>query len=140
MKLRYVLSAILLVLTTTLAAQESKVATTEILLQTSTSWDGNTLPEYGTGQPEITVSRIVIPSGFELPVHRHPVPLAGYMVSGELTVSKSDSVFQVFRAGEVINEVINTWHYGKNTGDTDVVLIAFYAGIEGVPLSITKEN
>jgi hypothetical protein len=36
--------------------------------------------------------------------------------------------------------VINVYHNGKNDGNEDVVLIAFYMGEKGKPLSVKKED
>ena len=139
MNIRVSIIALLLGISCTTNAQEPAQVTSEILIQTTTSWDGSPLPAYPDGQPQITVSRITIPSGTELGVHKHPIPLSAYVVSGELTVIKNDTEQQIFTAGQAIVETVDIWHYGRNAGSEDVVLIAFYAGIEGTPLSISQD-
>ncbi len=118
-------------------AQEETVKV-EVLSKTSTSWDGTVIEAYPTGKPEITISKITMPIGFELPVHKHTTPLGGMILEGELTVTKENGESKVFKAGDPIVEVMNTWHAGKNTGDVPTVLIAFYIGEVGTPISINQ--
>lgn len=121
-------------------AQNPTQLQVEVLSKSSTSWDGENLPNYPKGEPEITITKITIPVGFQLPVHKHSIPLGGYIVSGELTVVKNDSIYHKVKAGETLIELVNTWHYGKNEGAEPVVIIVFYLGIKDKPLSINKQN
>src|SRR5262245_26583226 len=57
----------------TALADQSAGIQVETLLKTATSWDGSVLPSHPVGQPEITVLRITVAPGTELPLHRHPV-------------------------------------------------------------------
>eukprot|EP00295_Goniomonas_pacifica_P001991 CAMPEP_0175807432 /NCGR_PEP_ID=MMETSP0107_2-20121207/1717_1 /TAXON_ID=195067 ORGANISM="Goniomonas pacifica, Strain CCMP1869" /NCGR_SAMPLE_ID=MMETSP0107_2 /ASSEMBLY_ACC=CAM_ASM_000203 /LENGTH=79 /DNA_ID=CAMNT_0017118981 /DNA_START=61 /DNA_END=300 /DNA_ORIENTATION=+ len=79
-----------------------------------------------------------MPVGFQLPVHKHVTPLGGVILEGELTVIKENGEQKVFKAGDSLVEVMNHWHFGKSTGDVPTVLIAFYIGEEGTPLSINQ--
>lgn len=72
----------------------------EQLAKSSKSWDGESLPEYPRGQPEITILRIKIPPGAELKMHEHPVINSGYLVSGELTVIAKDNKKLHLKAGD----------------------------------------
>lgn len=110
----------------------------EVLSKTSSSWNGKALPNYPEGTPEVTILRITIPAGAELPVHEHPVINAGIMLKGQLTVVTDAGKTLHLRAGDSIVEVVNTWHYGKNEGDVPAELIVFYAGVQGTPISILK--
>ena len=130
----------LITLPTAFAQDTTATATTEVLLKTTQSWDGSSLPAFPQGKSEITISKITLPAGYQLPVHEHPNPLGGYIVSGELTVICEDGKQHTFKAGEALTEVVNTWHYGKNEGEEPVVLIAFYIGQVDVPLTVLKEN
>lgn len=111
----------------------------ETLAQASRSWDYSRLPAYPEGAPEISVLRIEIAPGAQLPLHRHPVINAGYLLSGALTVMKENGETLHLKAGEAVIEVVNTWHYGKNEGDTPAVIVVFYAGSAGTPLSEQKD-
>ena len=126
-----------LLISINLFAQEETVKV-EVLSKSSTSWDGSVIESYPEGKPEITISKITMPVGFELPVHKHVTPLGGMILEGELTVTKENGEQKVFKAGDPIVEVINAWHAGKNTGNVPTVLLAFYIGEEGTPLSINQ--
>jgi quercetin dioxygenase-like cupin family protein len=107
----------------------------ETLLRSSSSWDGEPYTAYPAGQPELSVLKITIPPHTQLKWHTHPMPNAGYILSGELTVErKEDGKTQHFTAGQVVAEMVDALHRGV-TGDGPVTLIVFYAGVEGMPLS-----
>jgi quercetin dioxygenase-like cupin family protein len=63
---------------------------TETLIQTTSAWDGTPYKAYPTGQPQITVLKITIPAHTALKWHSHPMPNAGYILSGDLTIEKKD--------------------------------------------------
>ena len=122
---------------TGLAAGTDTVAV-EVLAKTGSSWNGNILPEYPDGDPEITILRITIPKDAQLPMHEHPVINAGVLLSGELTVITENNETLHLKAGDPIVEVVNTWHYGKNEGDGPAEIIVFYAGIKDVPITVKR--
>lgn len=119
-------------------ADDVKPVEVEVLAKTSSSWDGEDLPGYTNGKPEITVLRIVIQQGVELPLHKHPVINAGVLLKGELTVVTEDNETLHLKAGDSIVEVVDKWHYGKNEGDEPAEIIVFYAGILDMPITIKK--
>jgi len=108
------------------------------LVKTSRSWNGAVLPDYPGGRPEITLLRITIPPGVELPMHKHPVINAGVLLKGELTVMTEDEKKLHLTAGDSIVEVVNSWHYGINDGTEPAEIIVFYAGISGETITIKK--
>ena len=117
------------------AGQDSSGVQKEVLLQSTTSWDGTAYGHYPDGQPEISVPKITIPAHTALQWHTHPMPNAGYVLSGELTVEKKETgEKRVLTAGQVLPEMVNSVHRGR-AGDSPVVLIVFYAGVKGMPLS-----
>lgn len=118
-------------------AVDAASVTSEVLLKTGSSWDGVAYERYPAGPPEVTVLRITIPPKTELAWHTHPMPNAAYVLSGGLTVEKRDGgLTKQLKAGDVLPEMVNTVHRGR-TGDEPVVLIVFYAGARGQPLSET---
>jgi len=125
-----------LLLLNNVSAKESNTTEVEVLTKAITSWDGKELPNYAQGKPEISILKITIPAGTELPLHKHPVINAGVLLSGELTVVTEDDERLHLKAGDTIVEVVNKWHYGKNEGNEPAEIIVFYAGIQGKPLSI----
>ena len=110
----------------------------DVLVKSSSSWDGSALPEYTQGKPEITILRVIIPPKQQLPLHIHPVINAGILLKGELTVVTEDNNTLHLKAGDTIVEVVNKWHYGKNDGDHPAEIIVFYAGIKGKPITVGK--
>jgi len=120
-------------------ARDTNITKAEVLLKTTTSWDGEALPVYPEGQPEITILRITIPPHTQLPVHEHPVINAGILLKGELTVMTASEQFLHLKAGDLIAELVSKWHYGKNEGDVPAEIMVFYAGIEGEPITVKKQ-
>lgn len=124
-----------LLLTGLVDAQEQAAVSTDVLLRSSTSWDGAPYAPYSRKQPELSVLKITIPAHTQLPWHTHPMPNAAYVVSGELTVEKKESgEKKTLIAGEVLPEMVGELHRGV-TGDTPVELIVFYAGAKDLPVS-----
>ena len=112
----------------------------EVLLQASQSWNGRPYGRYPAGQPQLTLIRLRIAPHTALPWHTHPVPNAGYVLSGELTIHDRDSgKSQTFRAGEAFAESVDDVHRGV-AGDAPVVLILTYSGVAGTPTSIPAKG
>jgi len=127
----------LLVSTTAWAKDAAKVQV-DVLSKSSLTWSGDELPAYPKGTPEITILRITIPPSTTLPMHNHPVINAGVLLSGQLTViTKSNQVLHL-NAGDSLIEVVGTWHYGKNEGDTPAEIIVFYAGVKDTPITVKE--
>ena len=112
----------------------------ETLLQSSSSWDGVPYQYYPNSPPELTVLKITIPANTELPWHTHPMPSVAYVLSGKLTVElQENGEKKTLTTGQVLPDVIEKIHRGV-TGDTPAVLIVFYAGTNGMPLSHSVEQ
>ena len=108
------------------------------LVKTTQSWNGEFLPAYLQGQPEITILRISIPAGTQLHTHSHPVINAGLLISGQLTVVTTDGKTLHLKAGDPIVEVVNTLHYGINQGKVPAEIVVFYAGVIDTPITVVK--
>lgn len=121
-----------------LQADDTTGVTTLVLAKTGSSWDGTPLPAYPNSRPEVTILQITISPGTTLPLHQHPVINAGVLLSGELTVITEDDRTLHLKAGDPIVEVVNKWHYGKNTGSEAAVILVFYAGALDIPITIKK--
>lgn len=107
----------------------------DILLKSTTSWDGTTYESYPQGQPELSIAKVTIPPHSVLAWHTHPMPNAGYVLSGVLTVEKkTDGSKKTLKAGDTVPETVGTVHRGY-TGDQEAVILVFYAGVRGQPLS-----
>jgi quercetin dioxygenase-like cupin family protein len=138
MKKLFCVIGLLLLLSGNVRAEDINAVKVDVLAKSISSWDGGVLPNYAHGQPEITILRITIPPGVQLPLHQHPVINAGVLLSGELTVVTEDNETLHLKAGDSIVEVVNKWHSGKNEGNIPAEIIVFYAGITGKPITINK--
>jgi quercetin dioxygenase-like cupin family protein len=118
------------------AAESAEPAVrSENLLQSNSSWDGEPYKSYPPGQPELSVLKIALQPHTKLEWHSHPVPSAAYIVAGELIVErKKDGKKQHCAAGQAVSETVDTLHRGI-AGNEPVVLIVFYAGSRGVPIT-----
>src|SRR5277367_735383 len=77
------------------------------------------------GTPEVTALLIEMAPGDEFPWHRHPVPLLGYIFSGELTVYQASGEKRVVQSGEVSLESVDMMHRGVNEGAVPCKMIVF---------------
>src|SRR5690606_41501538 len=71
---------------------------------------------------------------------KHPAPLYTYVVAGEVEVELEGGKLARYGAGDVVYEVVDSWHNGVNRGNKDVRLIVFALGSEGAPLVIPRER
>lgn len=116
-------------------AEDQPAVKAETLLRSSSSWDGTPYASYPAGSPELTVLKITIPANTALPWHTHPMPNAAYILSGEIVLEKKETgEKKLLTQGQVLPEVVGQLHRGV-TGNAPVVLIVFYAGTKGMPLS-----
>ena len=107
-----------------------------VLAKDTRTWNGNLLPAYPQGQPEVTILRMSIPPGFTLKTHEHPVINAFVLISGNLRVVTTDGKTLDLKAGDSFIELVNTWHYGVNIGTVPADIIVFYAGVAGAPITV----
>jgi quercetin dioxygenase-like cupin family protein len=64
--------------------------------------------------------------------HTHGVPLAGYVIEGELTVNYGDKGERIYKAGDAVAEAISVPHNGRNSGSAPMRLFALFMGAEGM--------
>ena len=112
----------------------------QVLAKDTVSWNGAKLPQYKKGKPEITILKIVIPPKTKLPWHKHPVINAGVLLKGNLTVITKENKVLHLKEGDPIVEVVNKWHFGENTSNEPAVIIMFYAGTKGVPITVVDHS
>ena len=96
-----------------------------VLSRTTTTAIGQpvTLPQ---GPVEVVVSRVEIPAGAGLPMHKHPWPRFAYVESGRLRVHwEQAGLTREFGPGDTVVEAIDAWHEGAAIGDAPVRLIVF---------------
>ena len=106
------------------------------LLRTDKSWNGEALPDYPQGKPELVAVKYIIPPGEKLGWHHHVAMNHGVLVQGELTINGIDGKTTTLQAGDVVVEMVGSIHHGENRGTEPVVLYMFYISQEGMPLSV----
>jgi quercetin dioxygenase-like cupin family protein len=112
----------------------------EILLQTTSSWNGKPYTHYPTGQPQLTTIKVTLAPHTALPWHTHPFPNSVYVLSGTLTLrDREDGKTLVVHQGQAVGESVDVIHRGES-GDEPTVLLITYAGTPGVPTSIPAKG
>ena len=112
----------------------------DILLQTTQSWNGVAYEKYPATQPELMMIRLTIPAHTALPWHTHPVPNAGYVLQGQLTIhDRASGKTETFHQGEAFAESVNDIHRGES-GDTQTVVLLTYALTPGTQPSIPAKG
>ena len=133
---KMVISVLLFALIRGLAPAETKAVPMQVetLVQSTSSWDGTSYEKYPAGRPQLTILKITIAPHSTMKWHSHPLPNAGYILSGTLTIERQDGMMQHFVAGQAVAETVDSDHRGI-TGAEPTVLIVFYPGVPGLPLS-----
>ncbi len=112
----------------------------QLLLQTTTNSIGQPIAYPQEGTPEITAFLVEMAPGEETGWHSHPVPLLGYLLSGDLTVVQAGGHRRVVRAGEVSLESVGAIHNGINEGAVPCRMIVFVVGLKDVPFTVRAEE
>ena len=112
------------------------MATTTNLLRTDESWNGEKLPDYFVGKPEVVINKVLIPPKTSLPWHHHDLMSYAYVSKGAFHIVINDGKEKHFKEGEVLCETVGSVHRGENRSDKDCELIVFYPSKAGFPLSV----
>jgi quercetin dioxygenase-like cupin family protein len=110
------------------------------ILRTTVNSTGQAIAYPRDGKPEVTALLIEMAPGEETGWHQHPVPLLGYLLSGELTVYQISGEKRVVHAGEVSLESVDVVHNGVNEGAVPCKMIVFVAGLKDVPFTIDAKK
>lgn len=129
---------VVLFLITLCVANISYAAQKEVLLKTTSTWNNAEYKKIIIKKPEATVLKIILNVNEVLPMHKHDLVNIAYLKKGTLTVVTEDNKEITLHEGEVLPELVGTYHYGKNTGNVPVELIVFYFGEKGTPLFVNK--
>jgi quercetin dioxygenase-like cupin family protein len=98
------------------------------LAQTTVNSLGQPIAWPQGGTPEVTALLVEMAPGEEFPWHKHPVPLLGYIFTGELTVYQITGEKRVVRTGEVSLESVDVVHRGVNEGNEPCKMVVFVLG------------
>lgn len=122
-----------------LFAQYQSVIKVETIFKSDTTSIGQKIIYPNSENNEVTIARITIPAGESTGWHLHEFPVFAYIESGTLTVKFEGGEEKNFTANSGFAEVINLLHNGYNSGKEDLILIAFFLGEKGKPLSKHKD-
>jgi len=117
-------------------AQYNKGVVLEPILKTDTTSIGQKIVYPNFANDEVSIVKVILPPGKSTGWHKHVFPVFAYVLQGILTVEIENTKALQFPANSSFSEVINTLHNGVNNGKEDVILIAFFMGEKGKPLSV----
>ena len=123
MKLVWLAAAVLALVIAPLQAQERKEVTVTELLSTTVTSSGQpiVLPQKDA---QIVVSIYDVAPDARLPVHKHPYPRYGYVLSGELQVTNMETgQSDTYKPGDFILESVGQWHRAANVGGKPLRLL-----------------
>ncbi|MDD3322449.1 MAG: cupin domain-containing protein [Paludibacter sp.] len=120
---------------TTVKSQYNAGVVLEQLLKTDTTSIGQKIEYPDFEEDEVSIYKVTIQPGQSTGWHKHGFPVFGYVMQGTLTVEVENKASHDYSVNSSFSEVINTMHNGINKGKVDVVLIAFFMGEKGKPLS-----
>ena len=75
---------------------------------------------------------------FHFDRHKHEAPLFGWVMEGEITVDYGDAGKKTYKKGDAFIEALESYHNGKNTGDTVTRILAVFSGADGVPNTVME--
>jgi quercetin dioxygenase-like cupin family protein len=121
-----------------LAAQEGPVSTP--VLDTTQTAAGQPI-DPPDDDAQVIVTRLAIPPGAELPVHKHPFPRMAYVLAGQLVVTDVESGSETtYAQGDFIVEMTGTWHFGRNDGTGPLELLVIDTVPEGTSNTVLREE
>ena len=121
-----------------LAAQEGSVSTP--VLDTTQTAAGQPI-DPPDDDAQVIVTRLAIPPGVELPVHKHPFPRMAYVLAGQLVVTDVESGSETtYAQGDFIVEMTGTWHFGRNDGTGPLELLVIDTVPEGTSNTVLREE
>jgi quercetin dioxygenase-like cupin family protein len=95
---------------------------------------------YPAGTPDVRAYRITLPPKSATILHKHPVPLYAYILSGTLEVDYGARGRKTYTAGQNFLEAVDWCHAGRAVGDVPVVLISVYIGADKIKNTVACPN
>jgi quercetin dioxygenase-like cupin family protein len=117
-------------------AHADEEVTTQVLLQTTRTNIGQPIAYPRHGTPEISTMIVTIPPGGATVLHKHPVPIVGYILEGQLEVRAAGGKVNRYKAGDSFVEALNHAHAGTNTGPGPLRILVTVIGTKGVPYAV----
>lgn len=110
--------------------------TTTILLKTTVTNVGQPIVYPQRGVPQITTMIVTIPPGGSTMLHKHPVPIVGYILEGALEVRAAGGKVNRYKAGDALVETLNRAHRGINIGTGPCRILVTVIGVKGQPYAV----
>lgn len=121
-------------------AQYNAGVVIEPMLKTDTTSIGQKIHYPDFANDEVSIMKVTLPPGASTGWHKHSFPVFAFVLKGTLTIELGGGKTKTFEENSTFAEVIDTPHNGKNEGKDTVVLIAFFMGEKGKPLSEHSNN
>jgi quercetin dioxygenase-like cupin family protein len=121
-----------------LQAQQAGEVVVTPLLSTTTTATGQAivLPQ---DEAQLLVSIYDIAPDAVLPEHKHPYPRYGYVLSGNLRVTDTETgQTRNYKPGDFILEAVGQWHAGANTGTEPIKLLVIDIVEKGQPNTVLR--
>jgi quercetin dioxygenase-like cupin family protein len=112
----------------------------KVLLKTDTNSAGQKIEYPHDGPAEVSMLIVEIPPGEQTGWHHHPVPLFGYVLEGQVTVTLADGRKHTSHEGDALAECVNLLHNGVNEGKIPTKLLIFVAGEKNVPFTVKEKK
>jgi quercetin dioxygenase-like cupin family protein len=106
------------------------------LLSTGTTILGEPLHYPQTGAAHVNAAIVTLPPGARTSVHKHGVPMFGYVLDGEVTVDYGDRGKRIYRQGEALMEAMDVAHFGTATATQPTRILVVYMSAEGAPADV----
>ena len=137
---KFILIGVGLLFTLPLRADDKPAYNSDVqvktLMRSSTNSAGQPIEYPHDGKPEVSILIVTIAPGKQTGWHRHPVPLFGYVLAGQVTVQLAGGDKHTFHEGDPLAECVNMLHNGKNAGKEPVKLVMFVTGAKGEPFTV----
>ena len=121
-----------------LSAEENAAPapSTAPLLSTGTTILGETLHYPTNGPAHVTAAIVTLPPGGRTVLHKHGVPMFGYILEGEITVDYGDRGKRTYHQGDAIMAAMDAAHFGADAGPQPVRILTVYMGADGAPPNV----
>ncbi|MCX6141955.1 MAG: cupin domain-containing protein [Ignavibacteriales bacterium] len=136
----FILALALVFLSAEANSQYSHDVIVETLLRSDTTSIGQRIVYPSFQRDEVTISRVTIPPGKSTGWHKHKFPVFAYVLQGTVSIEVENHGSFQFAEHSSFSEVIDTFHNGVNKGNENVVLLAFFMGEKGAPLSVRRDT
>lgn len=121
------------------AIAKSTYPPVQVLVSTTKTVIGQDIA-YPEGVPKITGAIVTMQSGETTGWHKHNAPLFAWVMEGEVTVDYGEAGKRNYTKGDAFIEAFESNHNDMNTGDGITRILAVFAGADGIPNTVMRDN